>query len=184
MNESGRRFAEFLGKLDRAALAQLRRVPLEAAHADARVLRYLGGWADDPSAPAAMRTPAVVAVLYARHRRHEFGVPVGEAIRRLGRDGALDRRFERLVRADFATLVGELAQILTRLANEEIPLDYGRLHQDLETIERRERLGQVNLPDPRAAWAGSYYRYGKAEETEEIGERTTKESSNEEEERV
>ncbi|ADR37699.1 CRISPR-associated protein, Cse2 family (plasmid) [Oceanithermus profundus DSM 14977] len=139
------------------ALAELRRVAPATAHEDVTAIKHLAGWAGE-SALGPLRSPFVVAVLFAYHPAHEPLVPFAEAVRRLGRDEALDRRMERLLVAEWSVLPELLRQMVRRLKTADQGFDYGYLFADLERIETRRN------PDPRIAWARTYYRLAKADQ--------------------
>jgi len=157
-------FAEYLLKLKSRprALAELRRVSPATAHEDVAAIKYLAGWAGE-SALGPLRSPFVVAILFAHHPAHEPLVPFAEAVRRLGRNEALDRRMERLLVAEWAVLPDLLRQMVQRLKGAGQGLDYGRLFADLERIETKRK------PDPRLAWARTYYRQAPAQSNEREG---------------
>lgn len=154
-------FAEYLLRLKSTprALAELRRVAPATAHEDVTAIKYLAGWAGE-SALGPLRTPFIVAILFAHHPDHESLVPFAEAVRRLGRDDALDRRMDVLLSAPWSGLVVPLRQMVGRLKAAGQGFDYGRLFEDLERIETGRK------PDPRIAWAGTYYRSARDPQSE------------------
>lgn len=149
-------FAAYLQRLKTTprALAELRRVSPATAHEDVTAIKYLAGWAGE-SALGPRRTPFIVAVLFAHHPVHEPLVPFAEAIRRLGRDDALDQRMDQLLNAPWPVLVTPLRQMVLRLKVAGRGFDYGRLFEDLERIETDRN------PHPRIAWAKTYYRLAR-----------------------
>lgn len=86
----------------------------------------------------AVRDPrrAILAALYAVHPSHQNGSGVGRAALRLGerKDGEhpYDRHFRRLLASDSLEDLGhQLHRLAKRLERDGIPLDYERLHRDL-----------------------------------------------------
>ena len=114
---------------DRGNRASLRRYWSDTArHQAYPVLGRLG----------ALRDPrrTVLAALYAVHPSHQSGTGVGRAALRLGdrKDGEhpYDRHFRRLLASDSLEDLGhQLHRLAKRLEREAVPLDYERLHRDL-----------------------------------------------------
>lgn len=163
-----------------APLARLRRAATAAPGSDPDVWAYtVQPLADSPRAaallgrsdlPSAYERAAHVAVtLYAVHQQGRAaamhraeGGSVGRAVsalqrahRRAGGDGtAILRRFSALATASsWSETVHHLRSLVTQLRAESIPLDYGRLADDLARLADPRRSKDVRL-----AWGRDLYR--------------------------
>jgi CRISPR system Cascade subunit CasB len=177
-----------------AALARLRRAATAAPGSDPDVWAYtVQPLADNPRAtallgrsdtPSAHERAAHVAVtLYAVHQQgrpqamhRTEGGSVGQAVgalqradRRAGGDGtAILRRFSALATASsWAETVHHLRSLVTQLRAEGVPLDYGRLADDLARLADPRRSKEVRL-----AWGRDLYRRLEVEVADGAGETT------------
>lgn len=149
-------------------LAALRRAATQPPGADPRTWELT--LADvSPDARGDDATPAEVAAhaamtLYALHQQsrskpmHGGGAGLGSAVRALGRatgaEDAVRRRFEALgTAATFPELLHHARGLVRQLRSENLPLDYGRLTQDLLDWQDPARASSVRL-----RWGRDYHR--------------------------
>jgi len=127
-NDFWKQVDEFCSR-NRGDRASLRRYWSDTTrHQSYPVLGQLGALRDE------RRT--ILAALYAVHPSHKIGSGVGRAALRLGdrKDGEhpYDRHFRRLLSSDSLEDLGrQLHRLAKRLEREGIPLDYERVHRDL-----------------------------------------------------
>lgn len=153
----------------RALLAQLRHAVAKAPGSDPAVWEITVGNLPGPTATSDEPTWAENAshaalTLYATHQQsrtepmHAPGVGLGTAVRRLGlasgAEDAVRRRFDAAATAtSFAETVHHLRGLVTQLRSHRIGLDYGRLADDLDQLQRPGGPDKVRL-----RWARQYYR--------------------------
>lgn len=153
-------FIEKLQKLDRRALAILRRSASFAPGAYPAAYPYVEHHVGADWRPQDSRRQAlyITAMLYALHPR-QADVSLATALGRLmkARDsGSIELRFIALLAADGDELPYYLRQIVSLLAADEHGIDYAELLQDLiwwlksHSPESRDRI--------RQKWARDFYR--------------------------
>ena len=76
----------------------------------------------------------------------------------LGRDEALDYRFDQLVLAPWDILPDKLYGMIRRLKQHDLGFDWGMLFEDMTRLE----AGRGS--DPRLRWARTYYRAPSGEQ--------------------
>lgn len=151
-----------------ADLAKLRRAAGKAPGSVAEVWELtLGGVpqygthvGDDPSPNEwACHTALTFYSLHQRSksvRMHQFGVGLGEAVRRLraGDDTAISRRFSMVATAtDLAEISYHARSLLGQLREANVPLDYGRLADQLVWLQVPSRA-----PGVRLTWGREFHR--------------------------
>ncbi len=150
-----------IAETDRGALAALRRSlsfePGCYPAAFPSVERFVGPerHALDPFRKALY----LVAGLFARHPAQRTGQSLAAAFgqMRLQRDSAsIEKRFVALLSADPDSLPDHLRQAVSLLAADGIPLDYGRLLNDL--ARWLDPHAHEKLDDIRQRWARDFYR--------------------------
>lgn len=153
----------------RALLAQLRHAVMKEPGADPSVweitVGHLPGSPATSDAPTTTERAAHTALtLYATHQQsraegmHVPGIGLGTAVRRLGHvtdaEDAVRRRFDAAATAAvFAETVHHLRGLVTQLRGARVGLDYGRLADDLDQLQRPGGADKVRL-----RWARQYYR--------------------------
>ncbi len=149
----------------RATLAELRRANPSSDEGILRALTIgfqevpasLVGYGDKPS--RAESAIAISLILYATHQQslsevaHQAGWGLGRAVRKLAnpsegdtREKPVMRRFNALATStslDEATV--HLRGLITQFRNEKIPLDYGRLAEDLYWLQSPQSRTRVRL---------------------------------------
>lgn len=162
MSDFADRFVDHLQRLDRAALAVLRRSlahPL-GSHAPAFpfVERFASGEHPNDTRRVALY---LTAGLYALNPRHRAGQPLARALaqQRHERDSdSLEKRFSALLGADAQGLPTLLRHAVQLLAADERGFDFAALLDDLGILlddwpsPRRDRV--------RQRWARDFYRTG------------------------
>ncbi|HXC75805.1 MAG TPA: type I-E CRISPR-associated protein Cse2/CasB [Candidatus Acidoferrum sp.] len=151
-----------------ADLAKLRRAAGKAPGSVAEVWELtLGGVpqygshvADEPSPNEwACHTALTLYSLHQRSkslRMHQPGVGLGEAVRRLraGDDPAISRRFSMVATAtDLAEVSYHARSLLGQLRDANVPLDYGRLADQLVWLQIPSRA-----PGVRLTWGREFHR--------------------------
>jgi CRISPR system Cascade subunit CasB len=151
-----------------ADLAKLRRAAGKAPGSVAEVWELtLGGvpqygsyLADEPSPNEwACHTALTFYSLHQRSkslRMHQAGVGLGEAVRRLraGDDPAISRRFSMVATAtDLSEVSYHARSLLGQLRDADVPLDYGRLADQLVWLQIPSRAAGVRL-----AWGREFHR--------------------------
>ena len=153
----------------RALLAQLRHAVTREPGSDPSVWEITVGALPGPAPSTDEPTPAERAAhtaltLYATHQQsrtepmHVPGVGLGSAVRRLGiatgAEEAVRRRFDAAATAmSFSETVHHLRGLVTQLRGARIGLDYGRLADDLDQLQKPDGPDRVRL-----RWARQYYR--------------------------
>jgi CRISPR system Cascade subunit CasB len=149
-------------------LAALRRAGNQPPGADPRTWELVladvspGARGDEPTAAETAAHAALT--LYAHHQQsrdrpmHQVGAGLGSAVRQLGRatsaEDAVRRRFEALGTASsLVELLHHARGLVRQLRSADVPLDYGRLTQDLLDWQDPTRASAVRL-----RWGRDYHR--------------------------
>jgi CRISPR system Cascade subunit CasB len=156
-------------------LAALRRAALAAPGADPRVweltiagLDVPAGTSDEPTDDE--RAAHAALTLYAIHQQsqaasmHRAGYGLGRSVRALvlpdkSNEKAVRRRFEALgTSGTFAELMDHARGLVRQLRSAAVPLDYGRLADDLAALQGPSAAAGVRL-----RWGREYHRARAAE---------------------
>ena len=133
----------------RAALAELRQAIKDPLRGAKHVAPYLG-YENKPDELWFYR----IASLFALHRKHQTGVSLGDAFRRVSDDrgsDSIEGRFLALLSASSDQLFDRLIGAVTLLKADEQPLDWCRVLDDVLGWGRPEKPRQQRL-------ARDYYR--------------------------
>ena len=154
------RFVDHLQRLDRAALAVLRRSLAHPLGSHAPAFPFVEAFVPGEHPDDARRRALYLAAgLYALNPRHRGGEPLGRAIAQQMRDRgseSLEKRFIALLGADAQSLPTLLRHAVQLLAADERGFDFAALLDDLSALlderpsERRDRV--------RQRWARDFYR--------------------------
>lgn len=144
---------------DRGLMADLRCALVESKrHRAWPALAALGGVGDDWRAMCVQ----TVAGLYATHPKEASEGDFGTTCRALLSDderktlhearevGPLSRRFQHLLAADREEVFGRVVRLVMRAKSEDMPVNYGCLHDDL-------MKWQFNPEAVRVRWAKSFW---------------------------
>lgn len=174
---NGKRAAPSLESAATATLARLRRAVSREPGSDSTVWDVafdgmpssLVGRTDQPS--RGERAVHAALTLYAVHQQsqsepmHRAGYSIGRSARELadrtGADAAVLRRFQMLGTASsLAEALHHLRGLVTQFRSERVPLDYGRLADDLYWLQEPSVTDRIRL-----AWGRDYYRVRPAATT-------------------
>lgn len=130
----------------RAALAELR----HAVHAPLRAAPYVAPFLGPDMQQDEKRDDErwfyVVASLFAIHRKHQGGISLGKAFRRIKDvSGGMETRFLQLLSSDGARLESLLRPTIALLDAHDVPLDWHRLLDDLRDWSRDDKRRQHQL---------------------------------------
>lgn len=164
MSDHTRTFIEHLHQLrehDLGGLARLRRGLGLPPGSDPRTFPYVERFvgadrhADDPRRKALYLT----AGLYARHPQHQEQATVARVLGQVARrreSPSIEQRFIALLGAEAADLPPMLRQLVTLIAADGDPFDYGRLLDDLSVWLRP--FNSDARDGIRKRWARDFYR--------------------------
>jgi CRISPR system Cascade subunit CasB len=163
-SDQAQQFVQYLGRLqdtNRAALAILRRsLSFESgAYPPAYPLVERFVPRDCSARDSRRKSLYLVAGLYAQHPKHgskSLASAFGELMRQRGSD-SIEKRFIALLGADAENLGVYLRQVVSLLAADDIPFDYGLLQDDLRLWLNAD-ADHDWLDNLRQRWARDFYR--------------------------
>lgn len=158
----GDRFAEYIGQLDAAARAALRRSLAFPPGTWPGAFPYVEPWVVDAE-PWVRRTTYLVAALQALSRASRESGDMGKAAAELQKStgsASVEQRFLALLDADADELPHRLRQMITLMSSADIAPAWATLRKDLRWWRNESKSVQQR-------WAASYYRAAANQPEEE-----------------